>query len=85
MLNIYLLRRLNYFEALTHRHDLETLCSMAKRHNNSNNEVSDQGPVPKKNLSKDIRKFFSSTPLTTCSRLVSYELRISVARQCLVL
>ena len=56
MLNIYLLRHLNYFEVLTHN-DLEDLCSMAKRHN-SNNEVSDQGPVPKKNLSKDIRNFF---------------------------
>ena len=56
---------------------------MAKRRNNNSSackEASEQGPVSKKNVSKDIRRFFSNTLLTTCTRLVMTSLLHAVQR-----
>ena len=43
LIYINFIKRLNYFRGAYAPYDLETYCSMAKRHNNRNSEVSDQG------------------------------------------
>ena len=48
--------------------------SVTKRPRNScstSAKASELEPVSKKSNSKDIRRFFSSTPITTCTRLVT--------------